>query len=140
MGTGSDPVKAELIETFKKPVVLYDRDGLLRAVKQVDVVISTLSVKQFADQVRFTLSPPLKSWKHQCWSLDKPLLMFLMLSRIIQRFFPSALANDVDRTNAVEPTRSAVQVKASQGFFLSRRLISQRYYNCVISFSSAISV
>lgn len=56
----SDPEKSKLIESFKGSVVtilygdIYDHESLLRAIKQVDIVISTLGTQQLADQVRIT--------------------------------------------------------------------------------------
>jgi len=71
---------------------LYDKESLLKAIKQVDVVISTVGHGQIADQV-------------------------LIISAIkeagnIKRFFPSEFGNDVDRVHAVEPAKSAFASKA----------------------------
>ncbi|GLT71039.1 hypothetical protein SLA2020_430830 [Shorea laevis] len=56
--TVSDPVKGKLVENFKDLGVtllhgdLYDHGSLVKAIKQVDVVISTVGRQQFADQVK----------------------------------------------------------------------------------------
>ncbi|RZC66437.1 hypothetical protein C5167_010128 [Papaver somniferum] len=81
--TASDPVKGKLIESFKNSGAtllygdLYDHGSLVTAIKQVDVVISTVGFGQIVDQ----------------------------------RFFPSEFGNDVDRSRAVEPAKSAFDDK-----------------------------
>ncbi|KAG5543179.1 hypothetical protein RHGRI_016058 [Rhododendron griersonianum] len=56
--TVSDPAKAKLIDGFKNSGVivlhgdLYDHESLVKAIKQVDVVISTVSIMQLLDQVK----------------------------------------------------------------------------------------
>ncbi|KAL0360661.1 UNVERIFIED_CONTAM: Isoflavone reductase-like protein [Sesamum radiatum] len=55
--TVSDPAKAKLVDGFKNSGVtiligdLNDRESLVNAIKQVDVVISTVGQMQLADQV-----------------------------------------------------------------------------------------
>ncbi|KAK4365144.1 hypothetical protein RND71_016502 [Anisodus tanguticus] len=96
--TVSDPVKGKIVENFKNLGVtiinsdLYDHESLVKALKQVDVVISTLGMMQLADQVK--LIPAIKEAGN------------------IKRFFPSEFGLDVDRSNAVQPAKSTFAVKA----------------------------
>ncbi|KAK6938836.1 NmrA-like domain [Dillenia turbinata] len=96
--TESDPVKGKLIEGFKNSgaIVLYgdllDGESLVSAIKQVDVVISTLGSFQIADQVK--------------------LIAAIKEAGNVKRFLPSEFGTDVDRNNAVEPAKSAFAVKA----------------------------
>ncbi|KAK9287580.1 hypothetical protein L1049_016001 [Liquidambar formosana] len=56
--TVSNPAKANIIESFKSHGVtfllgdLYDHESLVKAIKQVDVVISTVGHAQLGDQVK----------------------------------------------------------------------------------------
>ncbi|KAL0351855.1 UNVERIFIED_CONTAM: Isoflavone reductase-like protein [Sesamum calycinum] len=56
--TVSDPVKGQIVEGFKNSGVavligdLYDHESLVKAIKQVDVVISAVGFQQLADQVK----------------------------------------------------------------------------------------
>ncbi|CAN1320266.1 Phenylcoumaran benzylic ether reductase POP1 [Linum perenne] len=61
---------------------LFDHESLVKAIKQVDVVISTLGYAQLLDQVR--------------------ILSAIKEAGNIKRFFPSEFGNDVDPVNAVE--------------------------------------
>ncbi|KAF8406448.1 hypothetical protein HHK36_008535 [Tetracentron sinense] len=96
--TVSDPAKAKLIESFKNSGVtllhgdLYDHESLVRAIKQVDVVISTVGQAQLADQVK--------------------IIAAIKEAGNVKRFFPSEFGNDVDRVHAVEPAKSAFAIKA----------------------------
>ena len=96
--TVSDPVKGKSVEHFKSLGVtlligdLYDHESLVKAIKQVDVVISTVGAMQLADQTK--------------------ILAAIKEAGNIKRFFPSEFGNDVDRVNAVEPAKSAFQMKA----------------------------
>ncbi|KAL8116146.1 hypothetical protein AgCh_022591 [Apium graveolens] len=71
---------------------LYNHESLVKAIKQVDVVISSLGHGQLADQ-------------------DK-LLAAIVEAGNVKRFFPSEFGQDVDRVNAVEPAKSAFAAKA----------------------------
>ncbi|CAA0843398.1 NAD(P)-binding Rossmann-fold superfamily protein [Striga hermonthica] len=71
---------------------LYDHDSLVKAIKQVDVVISTVGSLQLADQ-------------------DK-IIAAIKEAGNVKRFFPSEFGNDVDRTRAVEPAKSTFELKA----------------------------
>ncbi|XP_043712748.1 phenylcoumaran benzylic ether reductase Pyrc5-like [Telopea speciosissima] len=96
--TASDPAKAELIKSFKESGVtflygdLYDHESLVKAIKQVDVVISTVGHGQLADQVK--------------------IIAAIKEAGNVKRFFPSEFGNDVDRVHAVEPAKSAFEIKA----------------------------
>ncbi|KAL7117334.1 hypothetical protein ACP275_03G065500 [Erythranthe tilingii] len=95
--TIADPVKGKTVEGFKNSGVtiltgdLYDHESLVKAIKQVDVVISTVGSFQLADQ-------------------DK-IIAAIKESGNIKRFFPSEFGNDVDRTRAVEPAKSTFDLK-----------------------------
>nr|GME06132.1 isoflavone reductase-like protein [Ipomoea batatas] len=96
--TVSDPVKGKIIENFKNSGVtllygdLYDHASLVKAIKQVDVVISTLGHMQLADQTK--------------------IIAAIKEAGNVKRFFPSEFGNDVDRVDAVEPAKSAFATKA----------------------------
>ncbi|KAG6626851.1 phenylcoumaran benzylic ether reductase Betv6 [Carya illinoinensis] len=96
--TLSDPVKGKLVEKFKDLGVtllhgdLYDHGSLVKAIKQVDVVISTVGHMQLADQVK--------------------IIAAIKEAGNVKRFFPSEFGNDVDRVHAVEPAKSAFETKA----------------------------
>jgi len=96
--TVSDPSKQKLIETFKKSGVtllygdLYDHESLVKAIKQVDVVISTVGQMQLADQVN--------------------IIAAIKEAGNVKRFLPAEFGNDVDNVHAVEPAKSAFAIKA----------------------------
>ncbi|XP_038703454.1 eugenol synthase 1-like isoform X2 [Tripterygium wilfordii] len=91
--TVSDPVKGKIIENFESLGVtliygdLYNHEGLVAAIKQVDVVISTVGHLQIADQVK--------------------IIAAIKEAGNIKRFLPSEFGTDVDRNSAVEPAKSA---------------------------------
>ncbi|XP_058092062.1 phenylcoumaran benzylic ether reductase Betv6-like [Magnolia sinica] len=95
--TVSDPAKATLIENFKNHGVtlvygdLYDHGSLVKAIKGVDVVISTVGQLQLADQTK--------------------IIAAIKEAGNVKRFFPSEFGNDVDRVHAVEPAKSAFATK-----------------------------
>ncbi|KAJ6810159.1 putative isoflavone reductase-like protein [Iris pallida] len=95
----SSPAKAELLEGFKNSGVtlvygdLYDHEGLVKAIKEVDVVISTVGHAQLADQTK--------------------IIAAIKEAGNVKRFFPSEFGNDVDRVHAVEPMKSAYATKAN---------------------------
>ncbi|XVF45301.1 hypothetical protein PTKIN_Ptkin02bG0194700 [Pterospermum kingtungense] len=96
--TLSNPAKATIIDKFKTLGVnflhgdLYDHGSLVKAIKQVDVVISTVGHGQLADQ-------------------DK-IITAIKEAGNVKRFFPSEFGNDVDRVHAVEPAKTAFATKA----------------------------
>ncbi|KAK4345405.1 hypothetical protein RND71_035581 [Anisodus tanguticus] len=71
---------------------LYDHDSLVKAIKQVDVVISTVGHALLADQVK--------------------IIAAIKEAGNVKRFFPSEFGNDVDSVHAVEPAKTAFNTKA----------------------------
>ena len=97
--TASNPDKANLIEGFKASGVtllygdLNDHESLVKAIKQVDVVISTVGGLQLGDQTK--------------------IIEAIKEAGNIKRFFPSEFGIDVDRSHTVEPAKSVFAVKVS---------------------------
>uniref|UniRef100_A0A2C9W0V4 NmrA-like domain-containing protein n=1 Tax=Manihot esculenta TaxID=3983 RepID=A0A2C9W0V4_MANES len=89
--------KSTIINNFKSLGVnilvgdLYDHESLVKAIKQADVVISTVSSSQVPDQVK--------------------IIAAIKEAGNIKRFVPSEFGNDVDRVHAVEPAKSAFDAK-----------------------------
>ncbi|GAU26227.1 hypothetical protein TSUD_224180 [Trifolium subterraneum] len=96
--TVSHPQKSKLIESFKSSGVtllygdLSDHESLIKAIKQVNVVISTLSGAQIDDQVK--------------------LITAIKEAGNIKRFLPSEFGLDPDHHHAVEPLASFLEQKA----------------------------
>lgn len=96
--TAADPLKGQLIHGFKNSGVtllygdLYDHESLVKAIKQVDVVISAVGEFQLADQLK--------------------IIAAIKEAGNVKRFFPSEFGMDVDRVHAVEPVKSAFAIKA----------------------------
>ncbi|XP_074275411.1 phenylcoumaran benzylic ether reductase POP1-like [Silene latifolia] len=91
--------KADLVEKFKNLGVniingdLNDHEGLVKAIKQVDVVISTVGSALVGDQLR--------------------IIDAIKEAGNVKRFLPSEFGNDVDHTiHAVEPAKTAWATKA----------------------------
>ncbi|KAH7682776.1 NAD-dependent epimerase/dehydratase domain-containing protein [Dioscorea alata] len=84
--TASDPVKANLINNFKNSGVtilygdIHDHESLVKAIKQVDVVISALGSHQVNDQTK--------------------IIDAIKEAGNIKRFFPSEFGTDVDRAHS----------------------------------------
>ncbi|XP_047956628.1 isoflavone reductase-like protein isoform X1 [Salvia hispanica] len=95
--TIDDPAKSQLIQDFRNFGVtiikgdLKEHESLVKAIKQVDVVISTVGQMQLVDQVN--------------------IIAAIKQAGNIKRFLPSEFGNDVDRARAVEPAKSAWSVK-----------------------------
>ncbi|PWA67633.1 isoflavone reductase-like protein [Artemisia annua] len=95
--TTLDPVKGQLIESFKNSGVtlvygdLYDHESLVKAIKQVDVVISTVGKTQIPDQTK--------------------IIDAMKEAGNVKRFLPSEFGMDVDHQNAIEPACSTFAVK-----------------------------
>ncbi|CAH1444859.1 unnamed protein product [Lactuca virosa] len=93
-----NPSKSSMLDSFKKSGVtfitgdLYDHASVVRAVKQVDVVISTVGPAQFGDQVK--------------------IIAAIKAAGNVKKFYPSEFGNDVDRTHAVGPAKTAFATKA----------------------------
>ncbi|TYJ49235.1 hypothetical protein E1A91_A01G120300v1 [Gossypium mustelinum] len=96
--TVSDPVKGNLVDNFKNLGVhlllgdMYDHESLVKAIKQVDVVISVVGQMQLSDQVK--------------------IIAAIKEAGNVKRFFPSEFGMDVDKNNAVEPAKSTFAIKA----------------------------
>ncbi|KAJ1397689.1 NmrA-like domain [Sesbania bispinosa] len=90
-----DPAKSSIIDKFKNldinlvPGDLYDHQSLVEAIKQVNVVISTVGIPQLADQ-------------------DK---IISAIKEAGNRFFPSEFGNDMDRSHPVEPAKTIFDIK-----------------------------
>ncbi|KAK3022143.1 hypothetical protein RJ639_045282 [Escallonia herrerae] len=96
--TLSNPSKSNTIQRFKNSGVTFlqgdlsDYKSLVKAVKQVDVVISAVSHDQSADQLN--------------------IIAAIKEAGNVKRFLPSEFGLDADRTNAVEPTKTMLEAKA----------------------------
>ncbi|KAI3828022.1 hypothetical protein L1987_02112 [Smallanthus sonchifolius] len=96
--TLSDPSKSSFIDSFKKFGVtfiigdLYDHESLVNAIKQVDVVFSTVGTAQLGDQVK--------------------IIDAIKQAGNVKKFYPSEFGNDVDRVHGVEPAKTLFAIKA----------------------------
>ncbi|KAJ0989067.1 hypothetical protein J5N97_007423 [Dioscorea zingiberensis] len=116
--TASDPAKAELLSGFKSAGVsflygeLYDHESLVKAIKQVDVVISTVGFvqMQLADQTK--------------------IIDAIKEAGNIKRFFPSEFGFDADRSNAVEPVKSTYAVKSQIRRAVEASGIGYTFFSC----------
>ncbi|EPS61287.1 hypothetical protein M569_13506, partial [Genlisea aurea] len=95
--TVNDPAKSKIVEEFKSHGVtivigdLSDHESLVKAIKQVDVVISAVGGLQLADQVK--------------------IIAAIKEAGNVKRFLPSEFGNDVDRSRAVDPAKSIFEIK-----------------------------
>ncbi|KAJ7953026.1 Isoflavone reductase-like protein [Quillaja saponaria] len=89
---------------------IHDHESLVKAIKHVDVVISTVGGQQVADQVK--------------------IIAAIKEAGNIKRFRPSEFSLDIDRHHAVEPAASFFQIKVN-----FRRAIEAEGvpYTCIIS-------
>ncbi|XP_042482150.1 eugenol synthase 2-like [Macadamia integrifolia] len=91
--------KAKFLESFKNSGVTFllgdlsDHASLVRAIKQVDVVIATVGKQLVQEQVK--------------------IIAAIKEAGNVKRFFPSEFGNDIDRVHAVEPALSTYKIKAS---------------------------
>ncbi|KAM7250702.1 hypothetical protein ACFE04_022585 [Oxalis oulophora] len=96
--TLSAPAKAQELDGLKSlgvnlvPGDLNDHDSLVNAVKQVDVVISTVGRHLLLDQQK--------------------IITAIKEAGNVKRFFPSEFGNDPDRVHAVDPAKTAYANKA----------------------------
>ncbi|MED6169477.1 hypothetical protein PIB30_021777 [Stylosanthes scabra] len=94
----SNPEKAPLINKFKNLGVqlvfgdVYDHASLVKAIKQVDVVISTIGTMEVSNQ-------------------DK-IIAAIKEAGNVKRFFPSEFGNDADHVEAVGPAKGAYSMKS----------------------------
>ncbi|KAK8648962.1 hypothetical protein V6N13_129704 [Hibiscus sabdariffa] len=114
--TLSDPVKGKIIDNFKNLGVhvligdLNDHESLVKAIKQVDVVISTVGSLQITDQVK--------------------IIAAIKEAGNVKRFLPSEFGTDVDLNNAVEPAKSAFGQKAQIRRAIEAEGIPYTYVPC----------
>ncbi|KAM3304656.1 phenylcoumaran benzylic ether reductase TP7 [Capsicum chacoense] len=114
--TVSDPVKGKIVESFKNLGVsivngdLYDHESLVKAMKQVDVVISTVGMRLLADLVK--------------------IIAAIKEAGNIKRFFPSEFGMDVDKLNAVEPAKSMFALKVQIRRAIEAEGIPYTYVSC----------
>ncbi|KAJ1428213.1 NmrA-like domain [Sesbania bispinosa] len=90
--TLSDPAKSPIIQSFKALGVnlgdIHDHESLVKAIKQVDVVISTVSYMHLPDQFK--------------------IISAIKEAGNVKRFFPSEFGNDVDHANGVDEAKSLI--------------------------------
>ncbi|KAI3726513.1 hypothetical protein L1987_66310 [Smallanthus sonchifolius] len=97
--TTKHPEKSKLIDKFKTLGAtilngdIHDHESLVKAIKQVDVVISAVGVQLLANQVK--------------------LIAAIKEAGNVKRFLPSEFGNDVDRVIPVEPAKSIIVAKVS---------------------------
>ncbi|KAG2724919.1 hypothetical protein I3760_01G040900 [Carya illinoinensis] len=97
--TASSSEKLKVLEVFKSSGVtllygdIYHHASLVKAIKQVDIVISAVGKQQLADQVK--------------------IIAAIKEAGNIKRFLPSEFGTDVDRVLAVEPAASLYKSKAN---------------------------
>lgn len=97
--TTKHPEKSKLLDNFKSFGAtllfgdIHDHKSLVNAIKQVDVVISTVGGELIADQVK--------------------LIAAIKEAGNIKRFLPSEFGTDVDHVNAIEPAKSVFAGKAA---------------------------
>lgn len=93
----SDPAKSQIIQSFKNIGViivsgdLFDHESLVKAIKEVDVVISTVGLNQLSDQ-------------------DK-LISAIKEAGNIKRFFPSEFGFDVENVHGIGTVKSIFEAK-----------------------------
>ncbi|KAL9265220.1 Phenylcoumaran benzylic ether reductase Pyrc5-like protein [Drosera capensis] len=96
--TLSNPAKGKLVDNFKSLGVtlvhgdVHDNESLVKVIKEVDVVISTLGRALLGDQTK--------------------IIAAIKEAGNVKRFFPSEFGNDVDRAHTVEPAKTAFGIKA----------------------------
>lgn len=108
--------KPDLINKFKNLGVnllngdLHDHGSLVKAIKQADVVISNVGHALLGDQVK--------------------IIAAIKEAGNVKRFFPSEFGNDVDRTHAVEPAKTAYATKARIRRTVEAEGIPHTYVSC----------
>ncbi|XP_068637981.1 phenylcoumaran benzylic ether reductase Betv6-like isoform X2 [Aristolochia californica] len=94
----TDPQKAKILDSFENAGVtllkgdLNNHESLVEAIKQVDVVISTVGTMQELEQLK--------------------IIAAIKEAGNVKRFLPSEFGNDADRAHAVEPANSIFAAKA----------------------------
>ncbi|KAA8535618.1 hypothetical protein F0562_030621 [Nyssa sinensis] len=119
--TVSDPVKGKLVDNFKNSGVtvlygdLHEHESLVKAIEQVDVVISTVSEPK-ADQVK--------------------IIAAIKEAGNIKRFFPSEFIMEIDLKHAVEPLKSMFEVvlqirRAVEAKGIPYTYVSSKLFTCL---------
>lgn len=112
----SDPSKSHIIQSFKNRGVtllhgdIHDRQSLVNAIKQVDVVISAVGRYLLSDQAH--------------------IIDAIKEAGNVKRFFPSEFGNDADRVHAVEPSKSMYENKAEIRRIVEAEGIPYTYVVC----------
>lgn len=94
----SDPSKAAILDKFKNLGVTFlygnlgNHESLVSAIKQVDVVISSVGGELTADQIK--------------------IISAIKEAGSVKRFIPSEFGTDVDRAHTVEPVATLFNAKA----------------------------
>nr|QRW27926.1 eugenol synthase 6 [Ocimum basilicum] len=123
--TVSDANKAQLVEGFKNSGVtiltgdLNDHESLVKAIKQVDVVISTVGFMQIADQYK--------------------IIAAIKEAGNIKRFLPSEFGSDIDRCRAVDPINANFQLKVQLRRKIEAEGIPYTYIVCNLFAGYALS-
>ncbi|XP_057515808.1 phenylcoumaran benzylic ether reductase Pyrc5-like isoform X3 [Amaranthus tricolor] len=109
--------KSQLLTTFKSRGItllhgdIYDHDSLVMAIKQVDVVISTVSTDLIDDQVK--------------------IIAAIKEAGNVKRFIPSDFGTDVDNIEgAIEPAASFFEAKAKIRRAIEAEGIPYTYISC----------
>ncbi|XWS67895.1 hypothetical protein CRYUN_Cryun04dG0043900 [Craigia yunnanensis] len=125
--TLSNPAKSNIIDYFKTLGVnflhgdLYDHESLVKAIKHVNVVISTAGHAQLVDQdkiiaaIKEAGNVKVKIHYHNFINSIYYTCFFgfhFFWGGFLERFLPSEFGNDVDRVHAVEPAKTAFATKA----------------------------
>ncbi|KAL1546757.1 eugenol synthase 6 [Salvia divinorum] len=112
----SDPAKSQLVEGWKNSGVtiltgdLNDHASLVKAIKQVDIVISTVGFMQIADQHK--------------------ILAAIKEAGNVKRFLPSEFGNDVDRSHPMDPLNQNFQQKVQLRRAIEAQGIPYTYISC----------
>ncbi|KAF2317640.1 hypothetical protein GH714_033038 [Hevea brasiliensis] len=108
--TLSNPQRSIIINSFKNLGDLNDNQSLVKAVKQVDVVISTVGHAMLPDQVK--------------------IIAAIKEAGNVQRFLPSEFGNYVDRIHPVEPAKTAYDTKVKIWRIIESEDIPYTYVSC----------
>ncbi|KAG6401041.1 hypothetical protein SASPL_137886 [Salvia splendens] len=123
--TLSDPAKAHLIDSFKNSGVtiligdLNNYESLVKAIKQVDVVISTVGFMQIADQYN--------------------IISAIKEAGNVKRFLPSEFGSDIDRCRAVDPINQNYQLRVKLRREIEASAIPYTYVVCNLFDGFALS-
>ncbi|GMH25181.1 hypothetical protein Nepgr_027024 [Nepenthes gracilis] len=114
--TLSNPAKSSVVESLKNHGVsliqgdIHDHESLVKATKEVDVVISAVGGSQFADQVK--------------------IIAAIKETGNVKRFIPSDFGFDMDHAHPVEPVASVFGVKTEIRRAIKAEGIPYTFVNC----------